>query len=239
MKLNRDQKGRIALGVLGTAALYMVYANLLSGPSIPAGAPVDRASTAAPSSSAPASSLPPRDQTPTKRPVSTSRGRTDEFHPVWRSKRLEERIDPMKVDPTLMTDLLAKVTGVEAAGGSRNLFAFGQPPPKAAELPKGPEPKLAMYGPPEAPKPAPPPADPPKPPPPPITLKFYGFSSVRENGRKSAYFLDGDDILIAAEGDTLKKRYKVLRISAASVLMEDTDSKTQQSVPLTQEAPSS
>jgi hypothetical protein len=138
----------------------------------------------------------------------------------------------------LKTDLLAKVTAVEPSGGSRNLFAFGQPPPKEAEL-KGPEPKIAMYGPPEAPKPPPPPGPPVEPPPPPITLKFYGLSTVRNNGKKSAYFLDGDDILIASEGETLKRRYKLVRISASSVLLEDTESKRQQSVPLTQEAPAS
>jgi hypothetical protein len=156
---------------------------------------------------------------------------------VWRSKRVEDRIDPMKIDPTLMTDLLAKVAAVEPSGGSRNLFAFSQAPPKVAEL-KGPEPKLLM-GPREAPKPALPPGLVLEPPPTPITLKFYGFSTIRNNGKKSAYFLDGDDILIAAEGETLKKRYKLVRISAGSVLLEDTESKRQQSVPLTQEAPSS
>ena len=94
-------------------------------------------------------------------------------------------------------------------------------------------------GPLEAPKAPATPAAAADPPPPPITLKFYGFSTVRNNGQKSAYFLDGDDILIASEGQTLKRRYKLVRISANSVLLEDTESKRQQSVPLTQEAPSS
>ena len=66
------------------------------------------------------------------------------------------------------------------------------------------------------------------------------------NGKRSAYFLDGDctpsdiskcDILIASEGETLKRRYKLVRISPTSVLLEDTESKRQQSVPLTPEAP--
>jgi len=166
-----------------------------------------------------------------------NRGRSDEFHPVWRSKRAEDRIDPFTIDPTLKTDLLAKVMAVEPSGGSRNLFALGPAPAKVAEL-TGPEPKL-KYGPPEAPPPPPPPGPKVEPPPPPITLKFYGFSTLRDNGKKSAYFLDGDDILIASEGETLKRRYKLVRISAGSVLLEDTESKRQQSVPLTQEAPAS
>ncbi len=226
MSLTRDQKGKIALGVLGAAALYMVYSSFLAGPPGAPSGTTSRVNTAAPV--IPAAT----EQSATRRTIPT-RGRGDEFHPVWRSKRSEDRVDPMKIDPTLRTDLLAKVMAVEPSGGSRNLFAFGSAP-KVAEL-KGPEPKLLM-GPKEAPKPPPAPGEPVKPPPPPITLKFYGFSTVRNNGKKSAYFLDGDDILIASEGETLKRRYKLVRITASSVLMEDLESKQQQTVPLTPEA---
>ena len=148
----------------------------------------------------------------------------------------EDRIDPRTIDPTLRLDLFAKVQGVELAGGSRNLFQFSTPPPpKPVELPKGKEPKIlpkqlvsvaAPVGPPQPP------------PPPPITFKFYGFSSVRGNGRKTAYFLDGDEILSASEGDVLKRRYKVLKIGPSSVLVEDTDAKRQQSLPLVEESQS-
>ena len=153
------------------------------------------------------------------------------------SKRPEDRIDPMTIDPILRLDLLAKVQGVELAGGSRNLFQFSTPPVKVEAL-KGPEPKVV-------PKPGSPvvqagddpakPAGPP--PPPPINLKYYGFSTARNNGRKTAFFLDGDEISVAAEGDTVKKRYRVVRIGVNSVVMEDTESKRQQSLPLTEEQP--
>ena len=53
-----------------------------------------------------------------------------------------------------------------------------------------------------------------------------------------AFFLDGDEISVAAEGDTVKKRYRVVRIGVNSVLMEDMESKRQQSLPLTEEQPS-
>ena len=231
MKLTRDQKSKIALGVFGSLALYMVYTNLFSGPDVPPQAAASRVT--APASPSPAYT----EQTVAKRAAAVNRGRGDEFHPVWRSKRAEDRIDPMKIDPTLMTDLLAKVEAVEPSGGSRNLFAFSTPPPKVAELPKGPEPRI--MGPLKAPDPAPPAPPAAEAPPAPVTFKFYGFSTVRQNGHKSAYFLDGEDILIAAEGETLKRRYKLVRISATSVLLEDTESKRQQSLPLTQEAPSS
>jgi hypothetical protein len=160
-----------------------------------------------------------------------SRGHNEEFHPVLHSKRPEDRIDPMTIDPILRLDLLAKVQGVEPAGGSRNLFQYGPPPVKAEAL-KGPEPKVI-------PQPVVPVTDvaKPAPPPPPITLKYYGFSTARNNGRKVAFFLDGDEISVAGEGETVKKRYRVVHIGVNSVLMEDTESKRQQSLPLAEEQP--
>jgi hypothetical protein len=69
-----------------------------------------------------------------------------------------------------------------------------------------------------------------------VPLKFYGYATFRRNGRKTAYFLDGDDIVIAAEGDVVKRRYRIVRIGPTSVTVEDTDAKRQQTVPLVEEA---
>jgi hypothetical protein len=87
----------------------------------------------------------------------------------------------------------------------------------------------------EDPKPEPPkPAA--APPPSPISLKYYGFSSAPGNTVKTAFFLDGEDILVAKEGETLKRRYRLVRIGVNSVVMEDTESKRQQTIPLSEEA---
>jgi hypothetical protein len=140
----------------------------------------------------------------------------------------------MTIDPTLRMDLLAKVQAVNIEGGRRNLFSAGAPP-----LP--PEPVvMARNKPigPMGPQPAPPPPQavtPVTPPPPPINLKYYGYSSAKDN-RKHAFFLDGDDILVAAEGETVKKRYRVVRIGVNSVVMEDTQFKHEQTLPLQEEA---
>ena len=91
----------------------------------------------------------------------------------------------------------------------------------------------AAFGPQPKPQPPGPPAPPP---PPPITLKYYGYSSARGDNRKHAFFLDGDDILVAAEGETVKKRYRVVRIGVNSVVMEDTQFKHEQTLPLQEEA---
>jgi hypothetical protein len=150
----------------------------------------------------------------------------------------EKRKDPKGIDPTLQLARFSKVQAVELSGGARNLFQFAPPPPKETPtLVASKEPIVVphvMQGPLQPPPPAPPP---PPPPPPPITLKFYGFSA-QENGGRTAYLLDGDEILLAKEGDTLKRRYKILRIGPTSLMVEDLDAKRQQSVPLTEEGAS-
>ena len=59
----------------------------------------------------------------------------------------------------------------------------------------------------------------------PITLKFYGFTAPRRDGTKRAFFLDGEDIIVAAEGELVKRRYKVVRIDSGTVVMSDTQFK--------------
>jgi hypothetical protein len=140
----------------------------------------------------------------------------------------------MTIDPELRLDLLAKVQAVNIEGGRRNLFAVGAPPlPPEPNVPVKKDTQVAQMGP--QPPPAPPPP-PPAPQAPPITLKYYGYSSARGDNRKHAFFLDGDDILVAAEGETVKKRYRVVRIGVNSVVMEDTQFKHEQTLPLQEEA---
>ena len=237
MKLGANEPKKVVmLGLLGLVAVYLVYSNVFSGPSTPSVA-TSTPKRAADVPAVPAVSAPAESAQSTAPRAAAGRGRSDEFHPVLHSKRPEDRIDATKVDPTLRRDLLAKLQAVPVLGGGRNLFQFGQPPVK--ELPKGPEPKVplrplttvaanaANSDPPKPPGP---------PPPPPINLKYYGYSSVRAGGGKTAFFLDGEDILVAKEGDTLKRRYRLLRIGVNSVVMEDTESNRQQTIPLAEEA---
>ncbi len=231
MKLGANEPKKVVLlAALVVLVGYSVYSNLLSGPSIPATrtAPLP---TAADNT---AISLAPADGGPATSPrVAASRGRSDDFHPVLRSKRPEDRPDTSKIDPTLRLDLLTKLQDVTLPTGGRNPFKMGQPPPPKAEPLKGPEPIVPLKPKLAEAKAPPPPPGPPQPPP--ITLKYFGFTSGAGASAKKAFFLDGDDILIAKEGDTLKKRYRVVRISVTSVVMEDMDSKRQQTIPLTEE----
>ena len=157
---------------------------------------------------------------------------------MLRPKRPEDRVDPATIDPELRLDLLAKVQEVKLDGGARNLFQFGTPPVKAVPL-VGPETFLALGKPFVYPQPDKKPEDP-KPaveaPPPPIALKYYGLATKRIDGKKTAFFLDGEEIILAPEGYTVKKKYRVVRIGVNSVLMEDTESKRQQSLPLSEDS---
>ena len=111
-------------------------------------------------------------------------------------------------------------------GGERNIFQFGSAP-----MPKTPEPKI-IPAPATAPAPVnAKPAEPVKPPPPPIPLRFYGYSQAKP-GEKRAFFLDGEEIVVATEGELVRRRYKVVRIGINSVVMEDTQSSSQQTLPL-------
>jgi hypothetical protein len=156
-----------------------------------------------------------------------------EFRPSLKPKNIE----PSSIDPTLHLDLLAKLKTVTVDAGSRSLFETGAAP--AAEIKvKEPE-KIAIAHVFVGPQPPPPVVIPPEPKAPPIPLKFYGFVNKSKVGDKRAFFMDADEIVIAAEGDTIKKRYKIVRIGINSAVVEDTQFKSnnQQTLPLEAEMP--
>jgi hypothetical protein len=162
-----------------------------------------------------------------------------EFKPTLKWKK-DEMPDRNSIDPTLHLDMLAKLQTVKEEGGSRSIFDFGAatPAPSAAQLAgiKEPAPiKLARFYGPKPPAPPPPPPPPPKAPP--VPLKFYGFVNQTKAGVKRAFFLDGDDIIVASEGQLIKNRYKIVRIGINSAIVEDTQFKNdgQQTLPLVEE----
>lgn len=208
---------------------YLAYSNLFSssGP-----APENKTAAPAPPSeaalAAEAASIP----TPAQAAAPVARG--EDFHPVFRSKRPEQRIDPNTVDPALHLELLARLQDVSPESSGRNLFQFSTPPPPPAPpaaLAKltAPEPIVVVQPKPQTPGTESRAA---APPPPPIPLKCYALATARATGKKAAFFLDGDEILIGSEGDVLKKRYRVVRIGVNSVVMEDMDYKREQTLPL-------
>jgi hypothetical protein len=234
MKLGAEPKKMVVLGGLVVVAAYLAYSNLSSpdDSARPSATVRPALQTQAPRAASAPSAAPniSRDRRQLRPNVRTSQ----EFRPTLK-RRPEDYIDPMTVDPTLRLDLLAKLESIKAEGGDRSLFDFAQAP--AAEKPKGPpEPKIIPkpYGP-QPPPPETAKVEPPKPPPPPIPLKFYGFISPLRSNTKRAFFLDGEDIFVASEGELIKKRYKVVRIGVNSVVMEDVEHNNQQTIPLTED----
>jgi hypothetical protein len=125
------------------------------------------------------------------------------------------------LDPRLRLDLLKLSEETEYKGAGRNIFRAEAEIPKPIDNPL----KDASKTP-----PPPPPTGPP--PPPPINLKFVGFA--RGTGEPTKVFLtQGDDIFVAGEGDIVNRRYKVMRINANSVEIEDVLSNNRQTIPLT------
>ncbi|HZR28478.1 MAG TPA: hypothetical protein VFA71_06830 [Terriglobales bacterium] len=133
------------------------------------------------------------------------------------------------LDPSLRTDLLRASEDVAYNGTGRNIFkAEPDPPPvpttPVCAQPGGPSHGLRWCSPIAVPKP---------PPPPPINLKFFGFAS-KPGEPKQVFLSQGDDIFIAKEGDIVDRRYKVVQIKTASVLIEDVLNNNTQEIALTQ-----
>jgi len=231
MKVGAENKKALyALVLLGGGALYCVYNAFFAGPDIPSSSSTaSSASRPADSASQPPAEIASPGKSKSRRPI----GNTDKFAPVLVAKNAEDRPDLAKVDPTLRLDLLAKLDKVPAPAGTHNLFQVGTPPPKVVPL-NGPETTVKVIAwnhfPPAIPTPTPPPGPPPPPRPVPINVKYYGWAAPTGTARRRAFFLDGDQIIVKAEGDAIKGHYKVLRIDASHVVIEDLNDKLEQTL---------
>ncbi len=137
------------------------------------------------------------------------------------------------VDPTLRLGLLARLQNLEPPAGERNIFEAGPDPIAAAQA-------AAQI---KAPKIVPGPVQPPSypqlssgPPPINIPLKYYGFAKSADSTPNSGFFLDGDNVLVASEGELLQKRYLVVELNARSAKLEDTEMKQSQTLQVVPEA---
>jgi len=128
-----------------------------------------------------------------------------------------------QLDPTLRMGPMLVTEALVYSGGGRNIFSASSVP---VEIPKAiapARPKAALPPPPVVPQGPPPP--------PPIDLKFFGTSSL-ENGHRQAFLLHGEDVFLATDGEIVQRRYKVLTVSANSVLVEDMTNNNRQTLPL-------
>jgi hypothetical protein len=242
LPLGAEPKKIAILAILLVVLGYFVYDNLLGDPLGTGGAAktakqssqLQRTIDESAASGAGARSMAGSTSGPQRAPA--ARPARQEFKPTV--KRVEGQADSAAIDPTLRLDLLAKLQAVQIGKVERSLFDFAAAPPLKLPEPKivvkKPEPKMiGPEPPPPPPKPAPPP---PKPPAPPLPFKFYGLLSPKAGGPKRAFLLDGDEILTPAEGDTLKKRYRIVRIGVNSVTVEDLDFQAQQTLTIAEES---
>jgi hypothetical protein len=135
-----------------------------------------------------------------------------------------KRVRSENLDPTLRLELLAASEQVRYQGSGRNIFVSQPdvviPAPQASGATDQAE--QQKWHP------------PPFPAPPPIPLKFFGFAS-RPGQPKRIFLSQGEDVFIAGEGEIVDRRYKVVRISPASVEIQDVvGSGPPQNIPLTQ-----
>ena len=140
---------------------------------------------------------------------------------VPKTMRSEERIDHPITDPKLRIDLLAALKTVKVRGGGRDLFQFVATEAKYAEKPErkitlSPTPQPAKTADVQQPTPFP--------------FRFYGYTSIVKQWPKRAFFLEGDTIYIAADGDLIKSRYKLIYVGVNSAVIEDTSNKNQQAL---------
>jgi hypothetical protein len=229
MKAGAERNKVVLLAGLLILAAVLLYQQFLSGPGSPPAASAPRPAAAARQIRSSAEEI-------LESRAAKSRGvqRTNnDFKPSLKPPKPGEGPDPEKVDPTLRIDLLAKVQAVPYQGAERNLFQFGAAKPKptpqqiAAAKKQAAEAAAKLA---EAEKQAPKPAA--QPTAPPVNMKYFGYATRPGDARKRAFLMDGDDILVATEGQVIKKRYKVVRIGINSLVIEDLDFHSEQTLPL-------
>ncbi|MGB7751397.1 MAG: hypothetical protein WCF88_07575 [Candidatus Acidiferrales bacterium] len=122
---------------------------------------------------------------------------------------------PLDVEePHLRLDLLDKIKKLDYSGSHRNIFIFGPPPPP----PKSPE-QIARdnYR-------AQGPHQPPPPPPVTVPAQLFGSALMSKTGKRVAFFLNGDEVLVVQEGSEFLNRYRLDKIGNDSADVEETSS---------------
>ena len=134
----------------------------------------------------------------------------------------------VSLDPGLHPELMAENENYLYAGSGRDIFSqtSGAPPATSIRIPQvkaPPRPSPGTVLPVSSGPPAPPAID----------LRFFGYAA-RRNGVRRAFLLHGDDVFVASEGEVVSHRYRIVRIAATSIEIEDLPYHNTQTLPLTQ-----
>lgn len=126
-------------------------------------------------------------------------------------------------DPLAIPDAVLQVGRLEAAAHRRaadvrrNIFEYG----RRAETPVSPGQAVSV-------------APPQEPPPPPAPVRFFGFAENSRGGKRQVFLTDGEEIFVAAEGDVIARRYRLLRVESERIEVEELAGKRRWVVPLEQ-----
>lgn len=118
---------------------------------------------------------------------------------------------PLPVDnPQLHNDGVERARKTEYKSRGRNIFSRELPPPPPPVQPKKQEPSGPKVD-----------VPPPPPPPPTLPVKFFGYGTVPNGTVRLAFFSDGSDVYVVAEGELLLNRFRILRIGNANLEFEE------------------
>jgi len=134
----------------------------------------------------------------------------------------DTKFRPLDVqEPQLRVDLLAKLQKLEYTGSHRNIFVAEPPPPPKAQV----ESASARFVGPQMP-----------PPPPPVQVpgELFGYASEPSSGRRVAFFSEGDDVLVVAEGATFLGRFRLVHVTDNSADVEEISTGRHATVPMVQ-----
>ena len=115
-------------------------------------------------------------------------------------------------NPRLHTDRLERARATEYKSTGRNIFSLTPPAPPPPPPPPPIDPASVTSAP-------PPPPEPPK-----LPLKFFGYGTVPYGSARRAFFTDGEEVHVVAEGELLLNRFRILKVGNASLEFEEVSS---------------
>ncbi len=135
----------------------------------------------------------------------------------------DEKFQPLPLEnPSLRLDMLERIRRLEYKGTHRNIFSATLPPPPAPKV----DPKKTG------------PAGPPPVEPLAVPAKFFGYASDPQGGHRRAFFSNGEDVFIVAEGEMLLNRFRLVRIGNTTAEVEEIASGRRATLALEETGPS-
>ncbi len=214
MELGANRRSLTQLAVLLVLLAVVVYFQFLRGPGGPSEPPSATTATPGPAAADPL----PGGRQPRRR-----------FQPRMGGASAEAATDPMTADATIRKDRLARLREIDEPSIERDIFNFGRPKPVTVQGPTREELLAAQRRLEQARQPAtPPPPEPARPEPEvarvvPPDWKYYGLASLSDMDARRGFLLDGEEILVVAEGSRVRDKYRIAMIGLSEIEVEDID----------------